>query len=519
MRATLAAADLLGDAHVVAVPLPSHGDPEIDHLLGQQVVATYAPGEVMAVTGEGDLPDPVAEIVTSDQPAPDEQGLVVFFTGLSGSGKSTLARALHDLLLEDGRRTVTSLDGDVVRRNLSAGLTFSKADRETNIRRIGWVAAEIARHRGVAICSPIAPFDETRSQVRAYGRGRRRRVLPRARRDAARGVRAPRPEGSVRQGPARARSRSSPASPRRTKSRTTRRCGSTPRAGAIEDALGDVLAALADTGSRRPVLDTEGADPLTDLTMDLFGSNWLSIMAAGFFVGIVVGLTGMGGGALMTPALIFLGVGDASTVVTADLTAAAVYKSGGAVVHWREGSPNLRAGQVADRSARCRWRCSARTWSRGSPTPRTSTTLLKLCIGFALLLAAATYALRLYINLRARARAGTALTRTRTIRPIPTVLVGALGGLLVGITSVGSGSVIMIALLMLYPGLSAVKLVGTDLVQAVPLVLAAAISNIALHGLDWSITIPLVIGSVPGHACSAAGSPRGCRSRSSGAAS
>ena len=83
-----------------------------------------------------------------------------------GSGKSTLARALHDVVLEQGARTVTSLDGDVVRRNLSAGLTFSKEDRETNIRRIGWVAAEISRHGGVAICSPIAPFDSTRQQVR-----------------------------------------------------------------------------------------------------------------------------------------------------------------------------------------------------------------------------------------------------------------------------------------------------------------------------------------------------------------
>ena len=70
-------------------------------------------------------------------------------------------------MLESGLRTVTSLDGDVVRRNLSAGLTFSKEDRETNIRRIGWVAAEISRHGGVAICSPIAPFDATRKQVRA----------------------------------------------------------------------------------------------------------------------------------------------------------------------------------------------------------------------------------------------------------------------------------------------------------------------------------------------------------------
>ena len=153
---------------MVAAPLASHGDPDTDHVLGQQVVAAYAPGDVLAVTGEGDLPDPVEDVVAADQPGPDEQGLVVFFTGLSGSGKSTLARALHDLLLEDGTRTVTSLDGDVVRRNLSAGLTFSKADRETNIRRIGWVAAEVARHRGVAICSPIAPFDETRQQVRRY---------------------------------------------------------------------------------------------------------------------------------------------------------------------------------------------------------------------------------------------------------------------------------------------------------------------------------------------------------------
>jgi sulfate adenylyltransferase len=91
---------------------------------------------------------------------------VLFFTGLSGSGKSTLARALMDLVLEQTDRAVTSLDGDVVRRHLSAGLTFSKADRETNIRRIGWVAAEIARHGGIAVCSPIAPFDETRQQVR-----------------------------------------------------------------------------------------------------------------------------------------------------------------------------------------------------------------------------------------------------------------------------------------------------------------------------------------------------------------
>lgn len=181
VRATLAAAELLEDASVVAVPLPSHGDADADHALGTQVVATYA-GEdpVHALTDPGlatgasapsstsgaALPEAIAAIVDEDRPAPEDQGLVLFFTGLSGSGKSTLARALMDLLLEQGGRSVTSLDGDVVRRHLSAGLTFSKADRETNIRRIGWVAAEIARHGGVAVCSPIAPFAQTREQVR-----------------------------------------------------------------------------------------------------------------------------------------------------------------------------------------------------------------------------------------------------------------------------------------------------------------------------------------------------------------
>lgn len=172
LRATLAAASRLPDAQVVAVPLAAHGDPQTDHDLGVQVVANYADGDPVlalpASIGEEQTYDPqVAAIVERDRPAPDEQGLVLFFTGLSGSGKSTLARALMDRILEQGERTVTSLDGDVVRRNLSAGLTFSREDRETNIRRIGWVAAEISRHGGIAVCSPIAPFDQTRRQVRA----------------------------------------------------------------------------------------------------------------------------------------------------------------------------------------------------------------------------------------------------------------------------------------------------------------------------------------------------------------
>jgi sulfate adenylyltransferase len=101
------------------------------------------------------------------RPPKSRRGLVVFFTGLSGSGKSTLARALADVLLEDGRRTLTVLDGDVVRRELSRGLGFSQADRDLNVRRIGWVAAEVARHGGLAVCAPIAPYAATRAAVRA----------------------------------------------------------------------------------------------------------------------------------------------------------------------------------------------------------------------------------------------------------------------------------------------------------------------------------------------------------------
>ncbi|MBZ5738510.1 adenylyl-sulfate kinase [Nocardioides mangrovi] len=169
IRATLSAAAHLRNADVVAVPLASHGDADVDHELGIQVVGNYAHDDPMVGVTEdprGTYPPEIDAIVRQDRPARSQQGLVLFFTGLSGSGKSTLARALMDRMHEVGTRSLTSLDGDVVRRNLSAGLTFSKEDRETNIRRIGWVAAEISRHGGVAVCSPIAPFDATRQQVR-----------------------------------------------------------------------------------------------------------------------------------------------------------------------------------------------------------------------------------------------------------------------------------------------------------------------------------------------------------------
>jgi sulfate adenylyltransferase len=118
-----------------------------------------------------DIPDwfsypKVVEELRRAHPPKHKQGFTVFFTGLSGSGKSTIANALMVKLLEDGSRPVTLLDGDIVRKNLSSELTFSKEHRDLNIQRIGFVASEITKNRGIAICAPIAPYTHTRRQVR-----------------------------------------------------------------------------------------------------------------------------------------------------------------------------------------------------------------------------------------------------------------------------------------------------------------------------------------------------------------
>ncbi|MGW0194485.1 adenylyl-sulfate kinase [Nonomuraea sp. NPDC003201] len=156
VRAALRAKEKLPeDTIVVSVPLAPREEPEIDLELREHVATAYGAAEHLAGPDPVHIPGP-----------PHRRGLVVFFTGLSGSGKSTIARGLRDALLELGSRTVTYLDGDVVRHLLSKGLTFSKADRDLNIRRIGFVAAETARHGGLAICAPIAPYAATREEVR-----------------------------------------------------------------------------------------------------------------------------------------------------------------------------------------------------------------------------------------------------------------------------------------------------------------------------------------------------------------
>ncbi len=229
---------------------------------------------------------------------------------------------------------------------------------------------------------------------------------------------------------------------------------------------------------------------------DLLTLAALSVLVVSFGVGIVVGLTGMGGGALMTPALIFLGVSPTAAVAN-DLVAASVNKSVGATVHWRHGSPNLRlAGWLIVGSVPTAFAGAFIINAVGATEDQES--FVTTAIGCALLFTAATYALRMYLQLRLVTAGNEVPHLDPVVRPVPTVTVGAIGGLLVGVTSVGSGSLIMVALLLLYPTLSAIRLVGTDLVQAVPLVLSAAISHVLVSGVDWAVLIPLILGGTPG---------------------
>ena len=201
VRSWLAVAPELG-AEIVPVPVPAHrGDPVADRALPAWVAAAYGATAVIGPPATGipaqlevlALPASVEEAVAQvigyagrGEPVPEHlapeatlrelrrahrlgggRGAAVLLTGLSGSGKSTIARSLAEALLERTDRTVTLLDGDVVRRMLSSELTFSRADRELNVRRIGFLAALVAQHGGIAICAPIAPYAAMRAEMRA----------------------------------------------------------------------------------------------------------------------------------------------------------------------------------------------------------------------------------------------------------------------------------------------------------------------------------------------------------------
>jgi sulfate adenylyltransferase len=137
---------------------------------GTELRARLARGEILPAWF---TPPEVATELRRSCPALREQGVAIMFTGLSGSGKSTIAHALNALLRDTTERTLTLLDGDVVRQQLSSDLGFSRADRDRNIARIGFIAAEIVKHRGIVICAPIAPYDAARlavsNQISGYG--------------------------------------------------------------------------------------------------------------------------------------------------------------------------------------------------------------------------------------------------------------------------------------------------------------------------------------------------------------
>ncbi len=225
---------------------------------------------------------------------------------------------------------------------------------------------------------------------------------------------------------------------------------------------------------------------------------------AAFGIGTVVGLTGMGGGALMTPVLVLFFDVLPLTAVSSDLVASAVMKPVGSLVHLRRGTVHL--GLV-------KWLCAgsvpaafagvllARALGQGEQVQ----SLIRTALAIALLVSAAGLMVRAYMRLveHARVRDGRAAPlpqgRPRLdVRPVPIVIIGILGGIVVGMTSVGSGSLIIIGLMALHPQLKASELVGTDLVQAVPLVASAALGHILFGDFQLGLTTSLLVGSIPG---------------------
>lgn len=219
---------------------------------------------------------------------------------------------------------------------------------------------------------------------------------------------------------------------------------------------------------------------------------------AGLFVGFVVGLTGMGGGALMTPVLvIFFGISPLAAV-SSDLVVSLVMKPVGGAVHMRRGTVNKPlVGWLALGSIPSAFTGVLLLRALGGDDAELQD-IIKHALGAALLLAASGIVLKALIAVRAAARDGRTRPPEVRVRPVPTMLVGIVGGLVVGMTSVGSGSLIIVALMFLYPGLKAAQIVGTDLVQAVPLVGAAALGHLLFGDFQLDLTTSVLIGALPG---------------------
>ncbi len=212
-------------------------------------------------------------------------------------------------------------------------------------------------------------------------------------------------------------------------------------------------------------------------------------------VGLLVGLTGAGGGALMTPMLILVFGVKPSTAISSDLVAAVVMRPFGAAVHLRKGTVNLGlVGWMVLGSVPMAFVGAYLLHLFGNSSAAQNR--VEIALGTALLIGAGAMVLRFFLDLR---RGGERAAKVGDVvcRPLPTVIIGMVGGLIVGMTSVGSGSLMIVLLLFLYPMLGASQLVGTDLTQAVPLTLAAALGALAFGHVEFAVTASIVIGSVP----------------------
>ena len=212
-------------------------------------------------------------------------------------------------------------------------------------------------------------------------------------------------------------------------------------------------------------------------------------------VGLLVGVTGAGGGALMTPMLILLFGIKPSTAISSDLVAAVVMRPIGAVVHIAQRTVNFSlVGWMVTGSVPMAFLGAFVLHEFGdSPVAQDN---VERTLGAALLLGAAAMVLRYALDRRSgQARRG--VVHGLEIHPLRTIGIGMIGGFVVGVTSVGSGSLMIVLLLFLYPMLGANQLVGTDLTQAVPLTLAAALGALAFGHVEFSVTTSIIIGSVP----------------------
>src|SRR5258708_3763201 len=213
-------------------------------------------------------------------------------------------------------------------------------------------------------------------------------------------------------------------------------------------------------------------------------------------VGLLVGLTGAGGGALMYPILILIYGVNTSSAISRDLVEAVLMRPFGAAVHLRKGTVNMRLdGFMVLGSVPMAFLGSYRLHVLGAGGAADQTNV-EIALGSALLLGAAAMVIRYVLDRRSgQQRLGT-ITDVE-VRPLRTIAIGAVGGLIVGLTSVGSGSLMIVLLLFVYPLIGANKLVGTDLTQAVPLTAAAALGALAFGHVVFAVTASVAIGSVP----------------------